>query len=454
MTKFFNLDVFADNSTILLIGMALFFIIFFIFMIFYLRINKRILEEIKKDNHETRQKAYCDAVKALGDRLAEYSQTTLLTAVNDRYEGLVSQELLPAVNDAVHKVSGLADAVASHQKEGLLLIAEDLAGLFSGCLDKYVKNQTDAITFLDSATASFSQELSRITATLNTLSALHANVLEKAETTADALYNANHRIEGKALELNAILDSSANLAADINSLTAANTDLAEKLSQSMLMAKQGTEDAVNLVDAQSYKTAELLSSAVNEMRQNSENAARDLLDNILVNFKDSSEALADSLLALTDITGAVERSASGFSEGLSSVYKDFNEILNQNLHQIGAAISASLNEEHQKITASASGISSAFQEGLNIVRNELQIHIQQLSSITGELSHNVSQFGGDIGAFADRFEYGMDQSISTALGQMDASLAEIVSRLVNVTINIQQAADSLPAALNALIKEE
>lgn len=454
MAELFN--KFADNTDILVLAAVflVFLVVFFIFAVNQSRANRRFLEEMKQSLGETQEQALSAASKLLSERLAEYADTTLLERVNRSYEQLINRELLPSVNDAARKVAELAEAVSEHEKTGLRLLADDLASLFAQRLDQYIEDQQRVVLDLKENTVSFSQELLRITATLNTLSGMFNNVFAQTNAAFEAVSQTSEQLGDKILEFGRILDESSHSLADMQSLVGEHTLLVSQLTETVRQTRRDADAAAGLLEAQSEKTAGLLRETVQAMQQNSEDAAQKLFERLLSALEESSGIITDSVSRLTDIALSIEKASYSFSEGLSSVYKAFGSELNENLSHISRSIVDVVNAEYQKIATGAEGFSAMFQESLDNMRAELDTHIQQLTLITQELSRTVSLLRDDMHTSADRFELGMEKSIRAALEQMDASLVDILSRLVSVTVNIQQAADALPAALNALNKKE
>jgi len=449
-------DIFADNAEVLVVGAVLFvfLVLFFIFISIQSRSSRRLLEEMKQSLVETQKQALSSVSELLSERLIEYADTTLLERVSKCYEQLVDRELLPSVNDAARKVAELAEAVSEHEKTGLKLLADELASLFAERLDQYVEYQQKAVSDLKDNTVFFSQELARITATLNTLSNMFSNALSQINSSFEAVSQTSEQLGDKVLEFGQIMDASSRSLADMQSLIAEQVQLASQLTETVRQTRQDADAAAGLLEAQSEKTAEMLREAVQAMQQNSEDAAQKLFERLLSTLSESSGVITDSVSRLTEIALSIEKASYSFSEGLSSVYKAFGSELNDNLSRISKSIVDVVNAEYHKIAAGAEGFSAMFQESLGNLRSEIDTHVQQLTLITQELSRTVSMLKDDMHSSASRFELGMEKSISAALEQMDASLADILSRLVSVTVNIQQAADALPAALNALNKKE
>jgi uncharacterized phage infection (PIP) family protein YhgE len=229
-----------------------------------------------------------------------------------------------------------------------------------------------------------------------------------------------------------------------------NSELAKSLMETTAVAQKLASEANERLAEQNEKTAALLNDAVNKMELNTENAAKAVLAEFSTNLNATTESISNTVTTLKDIAENINSSATNFSSGIDHIYKDFGSDLDKNLNSVTSNISASISAEYQKIVTSAQSYSNSFTESINGLNTSLDQQIGGLKTITDQLNHNVLSFKNDVDMSSSKFEVGMERSISAALEQMDASLAEIVKRLVTVTVNIQEAADALPKAVKAV----
>jgi len=202
------------------------------------------------------------------------------------------------------------------------------------------------------------------------------------------------------------------------------------------------------------KTANMLNEAVNAMQVNTENAAKGVLSEFSTNLSETTNAISETVNTLKEISQNINSSANNFSTGISNIYNDFGENLDKNLSNVTEKINEAVSAEYQKIVTSAETYSSTFTGSINNLNVSLETHISTLQTIANQLNNNISNFKGDVDNQTDRFELGIEKTVSEALTQIDSSLAEIVKRLVTVTVNIQEAADALPKAVKAIKDSE
>ncbi len=450
MTEFFN-NILSNQQSFILIAEIVFVVLALIaFMFFQSRSNKKARTEIKKDIVVAQEELFSNAAELLAKKLMNYSETVLVDRVNGYYSTLVSKELLPTVNDAAKRIMELSETVVARQETGMKELAVMLADLLAAKTNDYIRQEAEIIKSLQTTTAVFSNELSRITGTVNELSTLYSKANEQSNAISQSVSEAANVLSDKILALSTVMDSTATSVAQMQSYINENSEIAKSLTETTAEAQRLGSEANARLAGQNEMTAQLLNDAVNKMGQNTENAAKAVLAEFSTNLNATTESISNTVTTLKDIAENINSSSVNFSSGIDNIYKDFGSDLDKNLNSVTSNISASITAEYQKIVTSAQSYSNTFTDSVSNLNASLEQQIGGLKTITDQLNHNVLSFKNDVDMSSSKFEVGMERSISSALEQMDSSLAEIVKRLVAVTVNIQEAADALPKAVKAV----
>lgn len=450
MTGFFNSLLSNQQNFILIAEIILVSLILVAFIIFQSRSNKKARVTMKRDITITQEELFSNAAELLAKKLADYSETVLVDRINGYYSALVSKELLPTVNDAAKKITELSETVVTRQENGMKELAVMLADLLAAKTNDYIKQEAEIIQSLQTTTAVFSNELSRITGTVNELSTLYSKANEQSTAISQSVSEAANVLSDKILALSTVMDNTANSVAQMQTFINENSEVAKSLAQTTAEAQRLASEANGRLAGQNEMTAQLLNDAVNRMELNTENAAKAVLAEFSTNLNATTESISNTVTTLKDIAESINSSSVNFSSGIDNIYKDFGSDLDKNLNSVTSNISASITAEYQKIVTSAQTYSSTFTDSVSNLNASLEQQIGGLKTITDQLNHNVLSFKNDVDMSSSKFEVGMERSISAALEQMDSSLAEIVKRLVTVTVNIQEAADALPKAVKAV----
>lgn len=450
VTGFFNSILSNQQNFILMAEIVLVAIILIAFIFFQSRSNKKARTEMKRDITITQEELFSNAAEILAKKLADYSETVLVDKINGYYSTLVSKELLPNVNDAAKRIAELSETVVKRQETGMKELAVMLADLLASKTNDYIKQEAEVIKSLQTTTAVFSNELSRITGTVNELSTLYSKANEQSTAISQSVSEAANVLSDKILALSTVMDSTANSVAQMQTYINENSELAKGLAETTAEAQRLASEANTRLAGQNEMTAQLLNDAVNKMGLNTENAAKAVLAEFSTNLNATTESISSTVTTLKDIAESINSSATNFSAGIDNIYKDFGSDLDKNLNSVTSNISASISAEYQKIVTSAQSYSNTFTDSVSNLNTSLEQQIGGLKTITDQLNHNVLSFKNDVDMSSSKFEVGMERSISAALDQMDSSLAEIVKRLVTVTVNIQEAADALPKAVKAV----
>ena len=100
---------------------------------------------------------FTNAADQLSEKLTVYTDGALVEMVNNIYSGLLSENLLPQVNEAAKTVSMLSEAVVRRQEDGMTELADMLADLFASKTREYIRRRAETIASLQETTAAFSK---------------------------------------------------------------------------------------------------------------------------------------------------------------------------------------------------------------------------------------------------------------------------------------------------------
>lgn len=427
-----------------------FVIVLFIFLLIQARMNRKARENMMKDLVKTQESVFSNAAELLAGKLSAYTDSVLVDKVNSIYSNLLTQNLLPAVNDAARTVTMLSEAVVKRQEEGMIEVADVLAELFAAKTREYVQQEAGIIASLQDTTARFSNELSEITDTVQQLSLRYSNVYEQANAVAATVSEAADLLSVKVDKLGGMFDSTAQSISIMQSSMLESKDIVTAMSETTAHVQKLANESSALLAEQNERTAGLFNDAISSMQQSAELSARAVVSELSMNLGATTELISNTVTTLKEIADQINNSANQFASGISSSYNDFGSNINERLSSVTGSFSQSISEQCQKIVYSTETCSNSLTQNITQLNESLQGHITNLQFITQQLNNNVSSFNDNVDLSTNRFELGMENSISAALSQMDSSLAEIVKRLISVTANIQEAADALPKAVKSI----
>lgn len=425
-------------------------IIIIIFIFLQSKQNKKSRENMKRDIIYTQEELFSNAAELLAKKLAEYTDRVLVEKVDNHYNKLITKDLLPTVSEATKRIADMSEEAMRRQENGIKEMAVMLADLLSSKTTEYIKMQEDVIVSMQNTTAVFSNELNKVTENINELSKLYTNAYEQSNAVTVSVSSAATLLGEKIIELGNVMDSTSHSVA----LMQAGINDNNEMIKNMRLANEQTQslalNATNELANHNEKTANMFNEAVNAMQVNTENAAKGVLSEFSTNLNETTNAISNTVNILKEITENINSSANNFSTGISNIYNDFGTNLDKNLSNVTEKINEAVSAEYKKIVSSAETYSSSFTGSINNLNTSLDAHINNLQTISSLLNNNISNFKGDVDSQTNRFELSMEKSVSEALSQIDNSLAEIVKRLVSVTVSIQEAADALPKAVKAV----
>ena len=443
-------NILANEAVILSLIFMGFIILLIVFLLVQAKMNRKARENMMKDLVKTQETIFSNASELLAEKLTVYTDSVLFERVNNLYTDLLSQNLLPAVNEASATVTKLSEAVVNRQETGMVEIADVLAELFASKTRDYIQQEAGIIASLQETTESFSANLEYISTNIQQLSLRFSNVYEQANAIAVTVSESSELLSSKLGMLGEMFDSTANSFTEMNNRIAQNKESVLALSETTRNIQQLTHRSAQLLSEQNERTAGLFNDAIQSMQQSAEVSAKAVVSELSMNLGTTAELISGTVTNLADIAEKIQNSATQFASGISSSYDDFGNNINEKLGSVTQTMSDSIAEQCQKIVYSTETCSNSLAQNLTQMNDTLQGHITNLQFITQQLSNNVSSFNDGVDLSASRFEVGMEKSISSALAQMDHSLADIVKRLVAVTSSIQDAADALPKAVKSI----
>ena len=443
-------NLLSNDLILFILILAGFVILFFVFLLIQARIIRKAQEKVMRELVRSQEAFFTNAADQLSEKLTVYTDGALVEKVNNIYSGLLSENLLPQVNEAAKTVSMLSEAVVRRQEDGMTELADMLADLFASKTREYIRQETETIASLQETTAAFSKNLSEMSENINQLSFRFGNVYDQTTAVAATVSEAGEILAEKVGALGAMFDSAAGSFAAIQSQISENKDTVLALSETTERVQQLAERSAFLLADQNERTAGLFNDAISSMQQSAELSAKTVASELSMNLGTTAELINNTVANLSEIAQSINRSAEKFASGISTSYNDFGNQINERLAGVTQSLSDSISDQCQKIAQSTETCSNVFVQNITQLSEALQGHITNLQFITQQLNNNVTSFNETVDLSSSKFEVGMEKSISEALSQMDSSLAEIVRRLVAVTSNIQEAADALPKAVKSL----
>ena len=446
-------DAFTFEVSLVLI--ALFFVmIFILFLILQARTNKKSREDLMKNLVKTQESLFNNTAELFASKLTEYTDGVLLEKVNAIYQNLISQDLLPSVDAAARKITELSDTVVKRQEMGMAELAETLSELLASKTRDYIKEEAAVINTLQNTTSLFSGNLSEITTTIAKLSEQYGGAYEQSNAVSVIMSKTTGLLGEKMAELGYMLEKTAQSIENMQEFILQNREVVSTLTETTATVQKLANDSSVLFGVQNEKTAALLNETVLSMKQNTELAAKEVLSEFGSTLTTANTSIENAVISLKEIAENINNSATQFALGITSTYAQFGDTVDAKLTKVTNAFSEAAASEYQKITASAENYSFNFTQGIAKLDEALDTQISNLQTIAQQLNNNVTSFKGDVDMSSSRFEVGMEKSVSAALSQIDNSLAEIVKRLITVTVNIQEAADALPKAVKSIREAE
>lgn len=441
-------------SVVVLLATVIILILFFILFVVYLtRSNRKMCRAMNASLSEAQERHFTKAAELLADKLSTYTDQVLVEKVNDVYTKLVAQDLLPAVNLAAVRITELSEAVTAKQESGMRELATMMADLLAEKTRDYLFAEKQIITMLNENVTAFSGELDRITQNVSQLTMLQDAIHEQSKTTFSNVSNASNLLSSKISELDVIMHSTVNSVVQIQQLVNDNSETVRLLVDSTAQVQSSVGQSLELLSNNNQKTADIIHDAVYSMQQNSELAAKTLVSEFGTVVTGLTQNITSVLMELHDISGKIQATSMEFSGAIHTVTDGFNSHLGDTLNDINNIISKSVSAEYKKIVMGAEEYSNTFTSSINSLNVDLDNHISSLQTLTEQLTHNITTTKSGFDYASQSFQSSLETSISSALNQMDRSLADILQRLVEVTVNIQDAADALPRAVSAIKKE-
>ncbi|MDR1629269.1 MAG: hypothetical protein LBS36_03520 [Oscillospiraceae bacterium] len=480
-------EILQNNTGLLLLLLIGLLGLVLVFLVLHLARGRKAQSESLRGLLKAQEQLLGDSSALLAKQLMAFTSTQLVETVQAGYERMVAQDLLPSVNAAAAVVAELSSAVVKRQESGMAELANDLAALFTARTEHYLEQEAEVVAAMNGAAGQFAGQLAEINETAMQLSAQYGEVYQKANTISETLSSAVSGLGAHLAGLENTLEKNAGFAQSMQSCILESGAVVKSITQTVEQMQQITTKAVGSVAAQQETTAELLSDAIATMRQNTEDSAKAVLSEFGAALSANNRALADTITALRDATesmhknteeaaatvlnefsgallanngalgetvaalrevmGGMENTADRFAAGVSEAYNQFNMAVDTKVAQLSTAFSESAEQEYQKLLNSAETYATGFSRDISSLGEALESHLANLHTITHQLSNTVDSFKNDADASTHRFETGIEQLVSSALKEMDSSLAEIVGRLVAVAASIGEAADALPRAV-------
>lgn len=438
-------DILNGSTAVLIIAgsAVIFIVIFFVMFFIQTKSNRRTLEGTVREILISQEDLFNNAAKLLAKKLSDFTENILIEKINDYYKTLVSEELLPSVNRAAEVITELAEKTNKKQDHEIKELATKFTDLIANRTDAYIRSQAEIISHLNNVTTSFADELAKITLSIKEIGALQNNAYQNSEHLSNSVTGAVGELCEKVKTLEDLYMGTTRAIGDLQNNISESAAIVKEMSQYTQTSHQNALNTSNQIAEYSENIAKLLNDSVKSMQSNTETAANIVIDNFASKISGNFESIDSTVTELKGISENISKSADNFSEGISKVYADFGGKIGSELSSITTSISETINSEYQKITRSAETYSQTFSENVTVLGSQFSTNITELKSATEQLDVRIKQLTEDINKSSSRFETGIDKTVSDALNEMDTALAEIVKRLVSVTVSIQEAGDSI-----------
>lgn len=442
---FQNADYGIVAIILLAVAMSVFFVIY---TIQTKKAYKNLLETLKDEQERSSIKT----AELLAGKLKEYTDNTLVEKVYEKFNNVFSNDLLPAVNESYDKLSTLSDLVVERQEKGMSELATMLADLLAQKTRDYINEESHVISELKTTVLDFSRELSAITESANTLYGHYEHLYESSEKIFEKVCATATNTVEKLSSLSDTVREIAMLSEKNQNQISENIALVKSLSDNTEKIQDSFKENALAISEQNKLAAEELSSAVASIQGNMEIEVK----NIILEFKSSIAGAVDTMTTsihrLENISERIGINAADFGKTLSDAYTDFGNNVNSLLSSSLSDFTLAITRENQRLADTAETHSGNISTSVSEFNSALEHFIDKFNDVSDKLSSSIEEFKENAEDASARFEVGMEESIKSALAEMDASLAEIIKRLVSVTDSIQDAADSLPGAVKAMMQ--
>jgi len=426
------------------------FVLMIVFLMIQSSINRATRTQLMKSLSQSQEKLFANAAEILARKLIEYTDVTLVEKVNANYKKLTMEELLPAVNAAAKMTAELSDAVVQRQETGMAELAEKLADLLAAKTSDYIREEHNVIANLHQSTYEFSERLTGITTAIELISSRYTNVYAQANVISETVSEAVGIMSGKFSEFSAMLDNTSRSVEAMQANMMESNKTASTLSEAAKAISKTANESAVLLATQNEKTAGLLYDAVHSMQQNTDLASKAVLSEFGSILSTTQNSMENTVETLQLIAEKINDSASQFANGIASTYESFGNSAQEKFSQLTKEVARSSELEYQRIIQSAESYSTQFTNSVTMMNDSLEGHITNLQTITRHLDNSLSSFKDDADTSSDRFALGIEKTVSDTLKEIDSALAEIVKRLISVTVSIEEAADALPKAVKAI----
>lgn len=418
-----------------------------IFLILHFARGRKAQAETLQSLLKAQERLLGETSATLANQLRTFASRELVETVQGGYERMISKDLLPSVNAAAAVVSELSSAVVNRQESGMQELADNLAALFTARTEQYLAQEAKVVASMNEAAERFSGHILQINQTAVQLSEQYSDVYNKAHAISETLSSAVTSLGGHLSGLETTLEKNAHFAESMHGCILESGEVVKSITQSVEQMQQVSAQAVDSVSVQQEATALLLRDAVSAMQQNTDEAAKAVLREFGSALSANNGALAETIVALHEIVAGLQNTADRFSTGVADAYSRFGDAVDVKTEQLSNAFAESAGQEYQRLLTSAETYATGFSRDISSLSEALESHLANLHTVTHQLSNTVDAFKNDADASTHRFESGIEQLVSSALKEMDKSLADIVGRLVSVAASIGEAADALPRAV-------
>lgn len=428
-------------SVFLLATLLLFLIAVLLFVWLQARSHKRLAQGLREAS-TLQEKATAQLAKEFSHKLVEYTNGPLFERVNGQYEKLVKQNLTPAVNEAAQRIQILSEQVVRRQEQGTTALANMLADKLSGRIHDFVKAEALMVKAVQDNVQNFGGQLSMVSGSLSDITGLQEQSALATREALQSLMAGNELLERNILRLEAMLEKSAGSGQRLQGLMEQNASTVEALAAATAAAHEEAKAAANTLASAHAEGSRQLTQAAEALSAHFTRATQEI-----------TSPLANVTRELSGISGSLNSASTQLGQVVNELYQSFGSNLSKLLEDVVATLSRSAAVEYQKILKSAEEYSGSFVQATNSLNVDVDKHVEDLRLITEQLSLNISTFRGGFENTSATFQDGLEQAMQKALTQLDGSLAEILKRLLQVAQNLQDAADALPRAINAMRKE-
>lgn len=381
------------------------------------------------ESHEKLQKSACED---LAEMLSNYAENELLARVQESYEHLISKDLVPAVSGAGQALADLSAQLIARQEGTMKEVAVELADAFALRTKEYLQQEAEIFGSMNAATADFSTNIAAGGEVARQLSAQFEDIYEKAGKLAQSLVETANKLGEQLSNLDSTFEKNAAVSNQLQDDLQKSSKMLVIAAKTVEGMEQAVDKAVENVSSQQEFAANVMQKAVEDMSENTQNAARQLMDDFASSIKSNADVMNETVAALEEVAEKIHSTAGGFSEGLDAAYEKFDGSIDEKISHVSNKFSASAeklsNEMQGSASAFAAAVSLAYENFDNSTSTKISDITEKFSASADNLASKMQGSSEGVALGVSRAYETFSRSVDDKMTGLDEDFSKAAAR--------------------------